>query len=336
MLLACRHEPAGPDDGSVQPDSLHRTAVDSFDSRDSAGVASPASSRLWIEMRNVTMHLDTRATIRVEHLRGEVLGTVRGQPAVLDDRESFSIRVSRGTVALTAADLTTLLNRFVFAYDGAPLKALRARPDSDAIVLTGTMHKGVDLPFEIRSSMGLTPEGMIRLVPLKTRILGINGKSLMSALGLHLDDLLDLKGSRGASVHGDEIHLDPAKILPPPAIAGRVARARVAGERVVIEFAVTPADSVFSGYVRADSSYRNYVYFRGAQLRFGKLLMTDTDLLIADADPSDPFDLNLEEYAKQLVAGTSHTLADLGLRVDMPDYETLAGSAVARQRGTNR
>jgi hypothetical protein len=49
-------------------------------------------------------------------------------------------------------------------------------------------------------------------------------------------------------------------------------------------------------------------------LRFGKLLMDHTDLQIVDADPSVPFDLNLEEYANQLVAGTSRTLPNMGLR----------------------
>jgi hypothetical protein len=71
------------------------------------------------------------------------------------------------------------------------------------------------------------------------------------------------------------------------------------------------------------------VYFRGARLRFGKLLMDDTDLQIVDADPADPFDLNLEQYAKQLVAGTSRTLPTLGLRVEMPDFASLQASVVA-------
>ncbi len=99
---------------------------------------------------------------------------------------------------------------------------------------------------------------------------------------------------------------------------------------------MTPVDSVFGSYVRPDTAYSNFVFFRGAQLRFGKLLMDDTDLLIADADQSDPFDLNLKEYAKQLVAGTSHTLPDLGLRVDMPDYASLAGGEVVRKRDQRR
>ena len=308
----------GPQGDQAAPRAPH---VPSFDA--------PADSQLWIEVRNVTMHLDHRATIRVRQLRGQVQSTSEGQPAVLDDRSSFSIQVTSGAVALTGDDLTTLLNDFVFAYDDAPLEKLRARPEEGQVTLEGTMHKGVALRFTINSAMSLTPEGMIRLQPTRTRILGINGLKLMNALGLKLEDLLDLRGSRGASVRGNDIYLDPEKILPPPAIAGRLAFARVEGNEVAIEFMVTPEDSVFGSYVRPDTSVSNFVYFRGAELQFGKLLMSDTDLLIVDADPSDPFDLNLEEYAKQLVAGTSRTLPDLGLRVEMPDYASLGSEMVA-------
>jgi hypothetical protein len=296
--------------------------------------ASRADSLLWIEIRNVTMHLDERATIRVRRLRGQVRSTSAGHPAILDDRGSFSIAVTSGTVSLTAEDLTRLLNDFVFAYHDAPLEKLRARPEGGQVTLEGTMHKGVALRFTINSAMSLTPEGMIRLQPTRTRILGVNGLKLMNALGLQLDDLLDLRGSRGASVKGNDIYLDPEKILPPPAIAGRLASARVEGSEIAIEFVTTPEDSVFDGTVRPDSAVPNFVYFRGAELQFGKLLMSDTDLLIVDADPSNPFDLNLQEYAKQLVAGTSRTLPNLGLRVEMPDYGSLGPGKVARRSGS--
>jgi len=282
----------------------------------------PPESLLWIEMRSVTMHLDHRATIRVRQLRGEMRSTVAGRIAVLDDRESFSIQVSSGSVGLTGEDLTTLLNEYVFAYPKAPLKRLRARVQGGEVLISGTMHKGVDLHFEISAALSLTPEGMIRLRPTRTRILGVDGEKLLNALGLHLDDLMNLKGSRGALAKDDDIYLDPARILPPPAIAGALAVAQVQGNEVVIEFTTTPADSVFGGYVRPDAA-PNFVYFRGARLRFGRLIMEDTDLQIIDADPSDPFDLNLAEYAKQLIAGTSRTLPNFGVRVTMPDRDSL-------------
>jgi hypothetical protein len=124
-------------------------------------------------------------------------------------------------------------------------------------------------------------------------------------------------------VKGDDIYLDPAKILPPPAIVGRLTAVRVEGNALVQEFARLPDDSVFSRYARADSAAPNYLFFRGGRLRFGRLEMRDTQLQILDLDPSDPFDLFLAEYNKQLVAGYSRNRPNLSLQAFFPDYSDL-------------
>jgi hypothetical protein len=284
----------------------------------------PRESRLWIEMRNVDLHIDAHAVMRVHRLRGEAVSSAPDEPAVLDDAGSFTVRVTSGTVALTGDAMSALLNGFVFAYKGSPLKRLRVRTSGTQIVQTGIMHKGVDLPFEITATLSLEGDGRIRLHPTRTRILGVNGQKLLGALGLHLDKLLDLRGARGASVKGDDFFLEPTKILPPPAIDGRLASIRVEGPEIVQDFVRLPDDSIFDSYARPDSAANNYIFFRGGQLRFGKLLMTDTDLQIVDANERDAFDLYLKEYNRQLTAGTSRTLANLGLRVIMPDYRTVA------------
>jgi hypothetical protein len=48
--------------------------------------------------------------------------------------------------------------------------------------------------------------------------------------------------------------------------------------------------------------------------------MTDTDMQLIDADPTDPFDFFPDHYKDQLVAGYSKTTATGGLLVYMPDY----------------
>jgi hypothetical protein len=276
----------------------------------------------WIEMRNVLLHIDDRGVIRIERLRGQVL-TDSATPAVLDDAKSFTIRVTRGTTRLTGDDLASLLNSVVFAYEGAPLRKLRARMEGNAVVLSGTLRKGVNLPFSITAAPTLEPDGRVRMHPTRTRILGINGAALMKALGLKLDDLINLKKARGAVVEGNDILLDPTQILPPPMIEARLESIGVVGDELVQTFVTTPLDSIFERYVQPDSAQPNFVYFRGGQLRFGKLEMTDTDLQIIDADQHDPFDLYLAKYNRQLVAGVSRNLENYGLRVVMPDFEDL-------------
>lgn len=284
----------------------------------------PRERRLWLDMRNVDLHVDERQSLHIRDLRGEAVSNSAGAAAVLDDPTSFTLHVTSGTVELSGDAIGALLNEWVFAYPGAPLTHLRAHAAGDQLVLTGTLFKGVAMPFEISSRPTLDPDGRIRLHPSRTRILGVDGAKLLHAFGLRLDGVLDLRGSRGAAVQGDDVLLEPTKILPPPAIAGRLASIRVESGAVVQDFVRLPDDSVFAGFAHADSAAANYVYFRGGRLRFGKLLMIDTDLQIVDADERDPFDLYLKEYARQLSAGTSQTLPSQGLRVLMPDYRTVA------------
>jgi hypothetical protein len=290
-----------------------------------ARVASDATdpvsdSAMWIQMRNVDLHIDQTNALGVRELRGEVVRTHADVPAALDDSKSFTVRVTAGTVTLSGDALAALLNEFVFAYRGSPLKHLHARIADSRVILRGVMHKGVDLPFEIASTVALESDGRVRLHPTKTRILGINGAKLMHALGLHLDKLLNLRGAKGVVVDRDDLLLEPTRILPPPAISGRLATIAVEGDKLVQTFVRLADDSIFDGFAHPDTAATNFIYFRGGELRFGKLLMSDTDLDILDGDSRDPFDLDLDEYARQLVAGTSRTMANKGLRVVMPDY----------------
>ena len=292
------------------------------------GVAADTAQRTWLEMKNVNLRVDKDAVVGIRLLRGQVIPTQPGGSALLDSTSSFSIRITSGTVALQSADLGVILNRFVFGYKGSPLKHLKVRTEGDQLVQSGVMHKGVDLKFEIKAALSLTDSGWIRLHPTKVRVLGVNGETLLHALGLRLDDMLDLSKSTAARVKGDDIYLDPTKILPPPAIVGRLTSVRVEGDALVQEFARLPEDSVFAGYARPDSAAPNYLFFRGGRLRFGRLEMRDTELQILDLDPSDPFDLFLAEYNKQLTAGYSRNRPNLSLQAFFPDYNDL-GKPVA-------
>src|SRR5690349_2944941 len=217
-------------------------------------------ARTWIEMQNVNLRVAKDAVVGVRRLRGEVIPTQRGSSALLDSTSSFSIRITSGTVALQSADLGVILNRFVFGYKGSPLKNLKVRTEGTQLVQSGVMHKGVDLKFEITAALSLTDSGFIRLHPTKVRVLGVNGESLLHALGLHLDDMLDLSKSAAARVKGVDNHPQPAKIPPPPAIGGRLTSVRVEGDALVQEFARLSDDTLFSGYARPDSAAPNYLF----------------------------------------------------------------------------
>ena len=140
----------------------------------------------------------------------------------------------------------------------------------------------------------------------------------MRGLGLALDEVIDLKKAKGASVAGDDIFLQPTMILPPPAIEGRVSAVRVTGDQVVMTFGTAGALGPI-----ADTTSQNYMFYRGGTLRFGKLMMLDAEMQINDLDPADPLKFNIDRYLDQLVAGYSRTLRSGGLNVFMRDIDKL-------------
>jgi hypothetical protein len=277
-------------------------------------------------MRNVDFFVDTAVVLHIRHLDG-TMRSKEGGPILFDDKNSFVFAIDTAEVGLTGADLTTLLNKYVFGYKGSPLTHLHLRTEGDHVVQTGRMHKLITISFEITATMDVTPEGLIRIHPTKTKIMGVNGAKLMKFLGLDLEKLLDLKGATGASVHGNDLFLDPAKILPPPAIEGHVSSVHVDGDEVVQVFGSTGPHARFRALVPPDTKAPNYMYYKGGVLRFGRLLMLDAEMQIVDLDPSDVFRFDLSRYNAQLVAGYERTLADGGLEVWMRDVDKLKEGA---------
>ena len=278
----------------------------------------------YVEMKNVDFHIGPEIILHIRNLRG----TMRSRSSrhiVFDDKSSFVIRINTAEVGLTADDLTRLLNTWTFGYAGAPLRALKLRIEGQQLVMTGRLRKGISLPFEIRSTVDLTPEGDIRIHPTRTRVFGIGVARLMRATRIELDDLLDLKKARGARVQDNDIILDVSRALPPPAIQGRLSRVHIEGDQLVQHFIPMSDDAGFSVRARPDVKVRNYMFYRGGVLQFGKLVMLDADLQIVDLDPSDAFRFDIDRYNRQLVAGYSKTLGDLGLEVFMKDLDDSPG-----------
>ena len=286
----------------------------------------PSDSRLWMEMRNVDLHIDAHQVMHMRALRGEVVSTTPGAIPFLDDPKTFHVRVTNAVVAVGGDAIAALLTTVAFNYKDAPIKHLHVRIEKGQLVQKGTLHKGVDIPFEMWAVPVLQEDGKLRLHPSRLRIFTVNGLALMHALGLHLDKLMDLGKAHGVTVNGDDLFIDPLQLIPPPTVSGRLAAVRIEDSLFVQQFVRTPDDTIFGTYVRADSSARNFVYFRGGALRFGKLTMHDTDLLIGDDDERDPLDLYFAQYNKQLVAGRARNLPNLGLRTWLVDYWRIANT----------
>lgn len=281
-------------------------------------------------MRHVLYHVDDRVVLQIEYLRGALLPT-RDEPPWFDDPASFTLAIDTGEVTISAASLSALLNDYVFNYEGTPLEDLKVTVDDGQLKQTGTLHKVIDLPFTIRATLSTTSDGRLRLHPTSVKVVGIGVTGLMEAFGLELENLVKVQRGRGIEISDNDFLLDPAGLLPPPRIEGRVTGVRLGRETI---------EQTFGGSTRAgrsqplhpsDPSAANYMFYRGKVLRFGKLTMMDADLQIVDGDPGDPFDFYLAHLNEQLVAGESHNQKDFGLVTIMPDYADLHRAATPRR-----
>ena len=273
-----------------------------------------SSVAVQAEMRNIHFQIASGVVLNIARLRGALLPATQSRPPTLDDKQSFTLQIVSAEISIDTASLGNLLSNHVFAYPGSPLKSLRIETEGDQLVQRGVLHGF--LPFTMRAGVTLTSEGQIRLHPRTVKVFGIGVRRMMRFFGLQLDELAKVQPGHGVRLVDDDFFLDPTAILPPPRTRGRVTALRVGDGKVVQIFGraepATPLADVGPGPA-------NYMYFQGATLRFGKLTMRDTDLLILDDDPTDPFDFFLDRYNEQLVAGYNRNTLDHGLIVHMPD-----------------
>jgi hypothetical protein len=279
--------------------------------------ASYGASRVQTEMRNVDLHLDEHTVLHIDRLRGALVSTGAAPPA-FDDKRSFFVEVAAAVIRMEPDDLARLMNDYVLAYDGAPLKKLSITTDGAFLAISGTARTGIGVPFSMKATVAPTADGRLRLHADSFKAFGVPAKGLLGLLRVDLDDLIAIRAGRGVETVGDDLILDAQVALPPPAIRGAIVAARVDAGGLTLT--VTGKGSPARLPVPLDGA-KNFMFYRGGVLRFGKLTMTDTDLLLVDPDPDDPFDFYQDRYNDQLVAGYSKNTPDLGLITYMLDYE---------------
>jgi hypothetical protein len=275
----------------------------------------PGGPAVNVEMRNVDFRVDPLVTLRIRRLVGSLVSTRRGSPPVFDDKTSFVLRITSGEIAIDAAALSAILNRYAFAAPDAPLKEISIEIRGDRVRQKAKLRR-TGLPVEIAGRLEATSDGRIRLRPESVRVAHLPVRGLLRFLKLNLGTLVDLTRARGVEERDDDLVLSPDRMLPPPRIEGRISSVRVEGGKLIQVFGSEVGE-------RKRDRTGNFMHYRNGTLRFGKLTMHDADLEIRDSSPEDPFDFFLDHYREQLVAGYSKTTPTFGLRVFMPDYHRL-------------
>ena len=272
-----------------------------------------------VEMRNVDLHETSDIGLQIRSLRGRFVAQGTRQSPYLDDPRSYSVTVDTGEIAVDLTSLNALMTRALVGHSN--VRSIQVSIEADGrLRQKGTVKKGIPVPFDMKASVGPTPDGKIRIHPESVKGLGLPMNGLLETFGIKMDDLFKVEDGRGVTVDGNDVVLDPSLLLPPPAMHGRITAMRVETDRLVQVFGSGAPHSL-----SPPAMSKNYIYWRGGQLSFGKLTMTETDLELVDEDPGDPFDFSVDNWNEQLVAGYSKITPDRGLKQHMPDYNDLPG-----------
>jgi hypothetical protein len=284
-----------------------------FDSRGDESAQGTTAAAVGIEMRNVRLHVASDAILDVKWLKG-ALRSPAGHVPVFDDQNSYTMDIDDGEFSIDSTSLTALVNR-AFDYKGSALSDLRITVEDGHLIQRGTLKKGISVPFTITATVAATPDGRLAVHPIKVKTAGVPTTKMMSVFGVELDDLLKGRPDRGINFKDNDLFLDATRMLPSPVTNGRLTNAFIRGTTLVQVFGKGAAAAARGG--------GNYIWFRGASIRFGRLTMSNADLKLIDMDPHDPFDFFSARYNEQLVAGYSKNTPDHALRTYMPDFADL-------------
>jgi len=246
----------------------------------------PSSKGLTREvMKNVNFHADDLVVYDIRTIRGSLLRRYESKPPIFDDKRSFILNIDSAVIGIRIDNLANLMNSYVFAYPGAPLKNFRFSIDGNQLKATGSVHKVADLPFEVKGILSATSDGKIRIHPTSIKTAGFPVKGFLRLFGVEMDDIIKAKQARGLKIDDNDLILDPEQMSPPPMIRGKVTAVQIVGDEVIMIFGGSRNLSEAEITRLANSrSGGNYVHYRGGVLRFGKLTMTNSDLKIIDAN----------------------------------------------------
>ncbi len=277
------------------------------------------------EMRNVMFHLTPAAAAHLQVLSGELWPTGKNEMVVFDDKTSFEVRVTNGTVSISPEALSDIMNNYVFAKKDAPLKDLSVSIDKNRLIIKGKLHSKGDIPFGTVGNLSVTSDGRLRVHTEKITALKLPVKGMMGLFGIELANVVNTSKIAGIDTDKDDLLMDLGTLLPPPHIRGKVMGVRLENNAIVTTF----GDGGRS--LPAPKEKGSYMAFQGNPVRFGKLTMEQTDLIVLDLNPTDTLDWDQDHYKEQLVAGYSKITPSFGLRAYAKDYSKLGRASTNRE-----
>jgi hypothetical protein len=139
--------------------------------------------------------------------------------------------VLRGRAFISSESLTKLFAEKAQQSD-ASVSDLKVEIKGDSAHISGKVHKGIDIPFEIEGPIS-TDGTVLILQTKKIKAEGIPVKGLLGMVGVHLGSLLGSQSVDGVVAKGDTLVFEPSKIAH---LRGRITSARISTAGLTITF----------------------------------------------------------------------------------------------------
>ncbi len=269
----------------------------------------PDLSQTKVHAHNLLLRRGPNFRVYVRWLDGQLARTHRNVSPSLDEPDSFSLDINTGVLRANIGDIGNFLNT---SLSDSPLKNATLTADGDLLKLTGTVHKIVPLPIQLIGEVSATPDNRIRVHVTKLDVLKIPLKGLLGIFKVSLVDLFK-QSIDGVVVTGNDVFLDPQKLLPAPHIQGKLTKVHVVSPDIEEVYGDAAQD------VQRVELWRNFLSLKGGALSFGKLTMNSVDLIMIDISKDPWFDLDLANYQAQLTSGYTRVTPDSALQIFMPD-----------------
>lgn len=245
-----------------------------------------------------------------------------GEPIVFDDPTSVVIDVHRGEVTLDSAKLTAIFNRYLFSYEGSPLRNMRVAPqDGGSLRITGEMRRDTWVPIVLSGSLAMRSADELVFHANHVEVAGVAADRLMQAAHVKMADLLKVQ-TPIARLDGDDVVMQVAKLTPPPALRMRIASiaTSAAGVRFTLDDGTLPRIDW-----PANMPARGML-LQGGDVKFMRSMPMNIDMALTPIDAGAPFVLDLYHYREQMAAGY-FTFDEAGaLDVHLPSFTAVAST----------
>lgn len=299
ILTACSHSPSSP-------------SKDKFDYPEDGAPAKGAVTQFFT--KNVIYRVDEDIVVGLPDLDADLQVKRPNQPLILSNLNDFVINIHTGHLVIDDTSMSAIFNKYAFGYADSPLTDLKITSQEGKITLSGTLHKGIPIPFSLVGTLAPNGQGQLVLHPEVVSSAGIPVKGILDVMGVEMANLINSR-SAGVKIDGNNITIYPDKLLPPPAIMGFAVAAQVHAGRTVMIF----DDHARRPYPEVpEPDANNYVLMWGGNVLINNHLIMNAKMQEIDNTPSDPMWIYLPLHREQLEAG--YVVADHGLTIAyLPD-----------------